>query len=183
MKTNKTPKVKTTRTFLIILILVFLSINSLAFSLISSFNSGNLFEEVAYLPIVIKQPTPTSTPLPTPTIIPTPGPKLKDGYYLAEFSNGGFIQFVISGNGTIASSAGFVYQSFVVCPWGSYGFDGTTPVNNGAFSFLEIDSQYRSLIAKLSCNSISSTQASCYARRYGLGSTCGGVTGIATWRW
>jgi hypothetical protein len=180
MKRGNSFKVEVSRTLLIILVLIFLSANSLAFSLISSFNSVNSFGEVAYLPIIFKQPTPT--PFPTPTLTSTPGPKLRDGYYLAEFSNGGFIQFTISSNGTIASNASFVYQFVVVCPWGSYVFDGTKPVDNGAFSFFVVDYQYREPIAGLSCHSISSTEASCHARRYGLGTNCGGVTGIATWR-
>jgi hypothetical protein len=181
MKRGNSFKVKVSRTLLIFLVLIFLSANSLAFSLISSFSSANLIGDAVYLPIVFKQKTPT--PLPTPTLTSTPGPKLKDGYYLAEFSNGGFIQFTISGNGTTASNASFLYQTVVLCPWGGYVFDGTKSVSNGAFSFFEVDYQYREPIASLGCHSISSTEASCHARRYGLGTNCGGVTGIATWRY
>jgi hypothetical protein len=180
MKRGNSSRVKVSRTLLIILALIFLSANSLAFSLISSFNSVNLIGGIAYLPIVFKQKTPT--PLPTPTLTSTPGPKLIDGYYLAEFSNGGFIQFTVSNNGTIASNASFLYQSVVLCPWGSYVFDGTKPIDNGTFSYFEVDLQYREPLASLSCHSLSSTEASCHARRYGLGTNCGGVSGIATWR-
>jgi len=164
------------------IILVFLSVTTLAFSLASSSNLILLVGQILYLPIIIKQPTPTA--LPNPTETPTVGYKLEDGYYLAEFSNGGFIQFRISDNGTIASNAGFLFQEFVVCPWSIYAFDGSATVENGSFVFSEVDYQYREPLARLACHAISSTEASCNAREYGIGVTgCGSITGIASWRW
>ena len=160
-----------------------------------------LLDYFVYLPIVIKQvpPTPTSTPtntptstqtlIPTPTQTPTPtsapSPMLQDGYYLAEFANGGFIQFSVKDNGTIAYGAGFLVRIASFCPWGAYTFGGSVSINNGTFQFIAVDFYNRALLARLSCGSISTTQALCSAVRFGVstGGTCTpSASGVATKR-
>ena len=88
-----------------------------------------------FLPLVLNGSTPTPMPSPTPI------PKLKDGDYLAEFSNGGEIWFTVSGGGNTASMGGFLFKEDYIpwCYWVYHTFDYSTSILDGKFSFQDVD--------------------------------------------
>ena len=144
-------------------------------------NAYALRQMLVYLPIVAHDATPT--PIPTFTPLPPPNPQLQDGYYKANLPNNGQISFTVSGNGTQAKDGGFLFQVAPFCPWGAYSFSGLiVPITNGGFNFFVFDFQNREFIASLGCQSLSSTQATCYARQPMAYTGCGGITGVATRR-
>lgn len=165
-------------------------------------NCSNVYPRpnCVYLPMVFRMLTPTSTntptstitptstatptPLPTPTLTPTPASKLQDGYYVADLTNNGSLWFTVKASGALASDGGFYFQVAPWCPWAVYSYSFETPINNKGLSFIVIDYQGREILARLSCNSTSSTQASCSAYQSGLGylGQCGHMNGNATLR-
>jgi len=130
-----------------------------------------------------KTPKPTITPTLTPTLRPTdsPHPRLQDGNYVATLEGGGWINFVVSDNGVVASRANFlVNRQNPFCYPVSYIFGGFSPIVNGRFGFADHDSMQ--MFADMSCVSRSSTSAFCHVQRYlytdpGVG--CGIATGTA----
>jgi len=151
-------------------------------------------ESESFLPLVAKQPTftptpsptststPTCTPTPTPTCTPTPTPtlELEDGEYRANLPNGGLLWFTVTNGGASATDGGFSFQNQTWCPWAEYIFSGSGAISEESFEFTGYEGDW--LAASLSCEAISSTQASCTAVRGGIGQGCNEITATATRR-
>jgi len=138
---------------------------------------GSPTVNAVFLPVVMKQPTATQTVTPTPTA--TPVPHLLDGDYVASLSYGGDIHFSVTNGGTVAMNAGFSFKVAPWCSWGFYEFSGSKLISDGYFRFVVVDVWNREIIASLSCNALSSTEASCSASRPSLGAECTGTGGLA----
>ncbi len=116
-----------------------------------------------YLPIILRQPTPTATPPPTSTPLPTF--RLLDGYYEADLPNNGSLWFTVTNNGSLATNGGFYGLPVgYFCTYHSYDFNTNAGIAEGRFTFYGFNLPDPSLLARMSCTAISITQASCTAR-------------------
>jgi hypothetical protein len=143
----------------------------------------------AFLPLLLRQPTPTpcATPsqtavpseTPTPKVSSTPGPHLVDGYYRTNLADKE-ISFWVQYGGTQGIDGYFMYPS--ACNSAAWFFAGPVAISGGQFGFADDFNRYGIPAVWLSCSSTTSTTASCtahsdYAFRY-----CGPIDGIAVWQ-
>lgn len=145
----------------------------------------SLFANDTYIPAIHGTP-PTATPTEVPTVVPAePTFQLRDGKYEADLSNvgAGWIDFTVTGNGTMASQAEFlIMRSIPGCGGVTYTFSQSKPIKDGKFQFIVLESSvaYR---ATMYCTVTSSTTANCQATRYfysdGLRGFCNSASGTA----
>jgi hypothetical protein len=134
-----------------------------------------------YLPLVVRQPTPTPTATPKPTA--TTSPTLRDGHYLADLADysehaQGEIWFTVAGEGTEVNDAGFLFRvSYYACSWVGYSWAEPVAIDNGEFRFWITDG--RSYYGWLECNALSSKAAFCSASYPAENMICGGAEGVA----
>lgn len=155
----------------------------------------SLFAADTYIPSIhgtAPTATPTEVPTEVPTAVPTEPPQqtfqLQDGKYEADLSNVGYgwIDFTVTGNGTMASQAEFlISRSIPGCGGVTYTFSQSKPIKDGKFHFTVLESSV-AYVATMFCTVTSSTTANCQATRYfyadGLRGFCNTASGTAILR-
>ena len=143
---------------------------------------AQLLTPESYLPLAMRQATPTPTPTATPTPTPTSTPTVvyQDGNYQADVGCGkqGRIFFTVKKGSSRASDASLFFQAECWCQTAIYEFPSSTSIEDGYFRFQVKDGD--DLVARLTCDHVSYTEASCTAVMGGMPAGCDTVTGNAT---